>query len=81
MDCRMPGLSVPHYLPGFALSTESVMPSNHLVFCHPLLFLPSMFPSIKWKGSVPESFPMSQLFKWHPVAEVLELRLQHQSLQ
>ena len=25
---------------------ESVMPSNHLVLCHPLLLLPSIFPSI-----------------------------------
>ena len=29
------------------MSTESVMPSNHLVLCRPLLFLPSVFPSIK----------------------------------
>ena len=29
------------------MSTESVMPSNHLILCHPLLFLPSIFPSIK----------------------------------
>ena len=28
-------------------SIESVMPSNHLILCHPLLFLPSVFPSIK----------------------------------
>ena len=26
---------------------ESVMPSNHLVLCHPLLLLPSTFPSIR----------------------------------
>ena len=35
------------------MSIESVMPSNHLVFCHPLL-LPSIFPSIR-------VFSMSQL--------------------
>ena len=29
------------------LSIESVMPSNHLIFCCPLLFLPSIFPSIR----------------------------------
>ena len=29
------------------LSIKSVMPSNHLILCHPLLLLPSMFPSIK----------------------------------
>ena len=27
-------------------SIESVMPSNHLILCHPLLILPSIFPSI-----------------------------------
>ena len=26
---------------------ESVMPSNHLIFCHPLLLLPPIFPSIR----------------------------------
>ena len=29
------------------MSIESVMPSNHLVLCHPLLLLPSLFPSIR----------------------------------
>ena len=29
------------------MSIESVMPSNHLVFCHPPLLLPSVFPSIR----------------------------------
>ena len=29
------------------MSIESVMPFNHLVFCHPLLLLPSIFPSIR----------------------------------
>ena len=29
------------------MSIESVMPSNHLTLCHPLLLLPSIFPSIK----------------------------------
>ena len=29
------------------VSTESVMPSNHLILCRPLLLLPSIFPSIK----------------------------------
>ena len=28
------------------MSIELVIPSNHLVFCHPLLLLPSIFPSI-----------------------------------
>ena len=29
------------------MSFESVMPSNHLILCHPLLLLPSIFPSIR----------------------------------
>ena len=29
------------------MSLESVMPSNHLILCHPLLLLPSIFPSIR----------------------------------
>ena len=29
------------------MPSELVMPSNHLIFCHPLLLLPSIFPSIK----------------------------------
>ena len=33
---------------------ESLMPSNHLILCHPLLLLPSIFPSIRvfYKESV-----------------------------
>ena len=29
------------------MSIESVIPSNHLILCHPLFFLPSIFPSIR----------------------------------
>ena len=29
------------------MSIESVMPSNHLILCHPLLLLPSIYPSIR----------------------------------
>ena len=29
------------------MSIESVMPSNHLILCHPLLLMPSIFPSIR----------------------------------
>ena len=29
------------------MSIESVTPSNHLILCHPLLLLPSIFPSIR----------------------------------
>ena len=38
------------------MSVESVMPFNHLIFCHPLFFLSSVFPSFLGY------FPMSWLF-------------------
>ena len=50
------------------MSTESVMPSNHLVLCHPLLLLPSIFIGIRVSSS-------------HQVVKVLEFQLQHQSFQ
>jgi len=50
---------------------ESVMPPNHLILCHPL-HLPSIFPSIR---------DFSNESALHQVAKVLELQLQHQSLQ
>ena len=40
------GPPCPSPTPG-AMSIESVMPSNHLILCCPLLFLPSIFPSIR----------------------------------
>ena len=45
----MSDLPVLHYLPGLLklMSTELMMPSNHLNLCHPLLLLPSIFPSVK----------------------------------
>ena len=54
------------------MPTESVMPSNHLILCHLLLLLPSIFPSIR-------VFPMS--VSSYQVAKVLELPLQHQFFQ
>ena len=44
----MPGFPVLHRLPELVklMSIESVMPSNHLIVCHPLL-LPLIFPSIR----------------------------------
>ena len=55
MNYSTPGLPVHHQLPESTqtMCIESVLPSNHLFLCHPLL-LPSIFPSIK-------SFQMSQL--------------------
>ena len=47
MDCSMVGFPDFHYLPEFAQTHVHwlVMPSNHLVFCRPLLLLPSTFPA------------------------------------
>ena len=50
-DCSTPGQShlpftISRSLPKF-MSIESVMPSNHLIPCHLLLLLPSIFPSIR----------------------------------
>ena len=55
------------------MSIESVMPSNHLIICRPLVLLPSIFPSIRvFSKRVSSS---------HHVAKVLELRLQYQPFQ
>jgi len=49
MDCSTPGISVLHYLLELLklMSIESVMPSNHLILCRPLLLLPSVSLRIK----------------------------------
>ena len=62
-------LTVSWSLPKF-MSIESVMPSNHLILCHPLLLLPSIFPK-----DLSGLFPMSQLFALDC------LQFQHQSFQ
>ena len=49
MNCSTPGLPV-HYQLLESTQThvhQSVMPSNHLMLCHSLLLLPSIFPSIR----------------------------------
>ena len=49
MNYSTPGLPVHHQLPSppKPMSIESVMPSNHLILCRPLLLPPSIFPSIR----------------------------------
>ena len=53
-------------------SIDSVMPSSHLILCHPLLLLPPIHPNIS-------------LFQWvnssHEVAKVWEFQLYHHSFQ
>ena len=52
---------------------ESVRPSNHLIFCCPLILPHSIFPRIR-------VFSNESFFS-HKVAKVLEFQLQHQSFQ
>ena len=57
MDHSTPGLPVHHQLlestqthvdwAGDAIQPSHPLPSNHLILCHPLLLLPSIFPSIR----------------------------------
>ena len=49
MNHSKPGLPVHYQLLEFTQThvPESVMPSNHLILCRPLLLLPSIFPSIR----------------------------------
>ena len=47
MDCSTLGFPVLHCLQSL-LKLISVMPSNHFILCHPLLLLPSIFPSSRF---------------------------------
>ena len=51
------------------MSIKSVMPSSHLILCHPLLLLPPIPP------------PQQRVNSSREVAKVLEFQLQHQSFQ
>ena len=56
------------------MSIVSVMTSNHLILCYPLLLLPSIFPSIR-------VFSNGLVGSSHQVDKVLQLQLQHQFFQ
>ena len=49
MDCSTPGFPVLQHLPELLklMCFESVMPSSHLIHCHPLLLLPPIPPTIR----------------------------------
>ena len=55
------------------MSVESMMASNHLILCHPLLLLPSIFPSI--------GFFSSELALHSRWPKYWSFRFEHQSLQ
>ena len=76
------------------ISTELVMPSNHLIFCHPLLLLPSIFPRIRvfsnesafhirwptyWSFSS-KSFPPKNTQDWSPLGWTGWISLQSKGL-
>ena len=71
MDYSMPGF------PAFTISgsllllqsTESLMPFNHHILCHPLLLLPSVFPSMKI------SYPFYNQEKYHSFPQVPKPKL------
>ena len=50
------------------MSVESVMPSNHLILCNPLLPLPSVFPSIKVFSNEMALHIYFQFFNWRKIA-------------
>ena len=74
MDFSMPGSSIFHYLPEFAqIHVHWVsMLSNLLILFHPLLLLPSIFPSIRVSSN--------EMALHHQVAKVLELQHQFSSV-
>ena len=79
IDCNTSGFPLHHHLPSLLklISIKSVIPSNHLILCCPLLFLASVFPSIR-------VFSKSQLFASGGQSigvPALEFQLQHQSFQ
>ena len=47
MNCSTPGFPVHQQLYSNSMSFESAKPSNCLILCHPLLLLPSIFPSMR----------------------------------
>ena len=80
MNCSMPGLPVHHQLQESTqtMSIESVMPSNHLILCHPLLLLPSIFPSIKVFSN--ESAPCIRWPKYWSFSFKISLTNEHPGL-
>ena len=79
MNCSTPGLPVHHQLLEFTetqikvMSIESVMPSSHLILCHPLLLLPPIPPSIRvffnevqnYKSTMPQLKKCKNYFAAH----------------
>ena len=90
MDCNTPGSPVLHYLLEVvqtqSVTTESVMLFNHLIHCHPLLLLPSIFPSIRvfsselalrirWPEYWSFSFSISPPSEYSSITRLVSLRI------
>ena len=58
------------------MSIESVMPSNHLILCRPLLLLPSVFPSIRVFPMVSSSHQVTKVTGVSASASILPLNIQ-----
>ena len=94
IDCSTPA-SMPFTISRSMLkpmSIELVMPSNHLILCHPLLLLPSIFPSIsvfsneftlciRWPsiGASASDFPVN-IQSWFPLGLTGLISLQSKGL-
>ena len=96
MECSTPGFSVHQQLLELAQLTlvELVMPSNYLILCCPLFFLPSVFPSIRvfssesllhirwpkdWSFSFSIALPMN-IQDWFPLGWTGWISLQSKGL-
>ena len=69
MDHRMPGLPLHHQLPEFTQTHVRWVgdATNHLIVCRPLLFLPSIFPSISIGVSASTSILPMNTQDWFPL--------------
>ena len=58
------------------MSIQSVMPSNHLILCRPLLLPPSIFPSIRVFSNVSSSHQVAKVLEFPASASVLPVNIQ-----
>ena len=73
---RQASLSITNQSPLKPMAIELMMPSNHLILCHPLLLLPSIFPSIKVFSRVSSSHQGGQSIGVLASASVLPVNTQ-----
>ena len=66
MDCSIPGFTISWSLLKL-MSIGLVMPSDHLILCHPFLLPPSIFPSIRVFSNESGLFPWRREWLLTPV--------------